>query len=1283
MAKLKNVKVDKTKQKTKKKTKKKIAKDNVEEIYKEKTLHEHIETIPDSYVGSVKVDKRDICIYDSDDGKLTHEVIDYVGAFYKIFDEIIVNARDHTIRDKTCKNIKINIDIATGYITVWNDGNGIPVEFHKKSKKYVPHMIFGTLLTSSNYDQKGKTTGGKNGYGAKLTNIYSKEFIVDTVDKKNKKRYTQRFADNMHTVEDPVIVDVSKTTKPYTSIRYLPDFAKFGMENLTVDMYNLLIKRGYDLAACTSDKVKVWVNGKEIKCRKLPDYIKMFYKTSPKLVYEEVNSRWKIGAVFDKDCGFNQVSFVNGICTIRGGTHVNHVMDQIVKKVRASINSQAKHKELNIKRSLITDNIAIYIDAVVEDPNFDSQTKETLNTSVKDYGSHKDSRCVISDEFIKDLMATGLEKEVIKYAEFKAQDKLKTTDGKKEKRVNVQKLDDAHKAGSRMAHKCRLFITEGDSAKTFAVSGFSIIGKEYYGVYPIRGKFLNVRTATNKQLLTNNEFKDLKMCLGLKQGMDYSNPKNFTKLRYGGIIILTDQDVDGSHIKGLLMNMLATYWPSLLKVKGFIQTINTPIVKAWKKSDKKKKKPVIFDTLADFDAWQEKKSNAKGADNISRWDIKYYKGLGTSTDKEAKELFRDFYEKILTFVEGSADTEDESDGDESDAEKEYVVEAESDEDDESESGDDKSSSKDKANKEDDEISTESGEETVLSEETDYHFNLAFNKNFANKRKVWLSKYKKDDILQYDEKREIKYEDFVNKDLKHFSNYDNIRSIPNIMDGFKPSQRKIMYTMFNAKKDQEMKVAQWAGKVSLETSYHHGEASLQGTIVGMAQNFVGSNNINLLSPNGNFGYRAMNGKDHASPRYIFTQLESITRKIFRPEDEYEGIVNYINDEGISIEPNYYLPILPTILINGANGIGTGYSTTVYTFNPQDITTYLKAKLQNKATKLLTPWFKGFKGTVEPSGPRGENKYVTRGVYNFIGNGTVEVTEIPIGKSIEQYKNFLDTKLPKNKDDKSAIVQSVVNDSLNHKVRFLVKFKGNTLQKLIKISDAPLIKFLKLEAPLSLNNLHLYNHKGEITKYDCPEDIINKFYNHRLEMYRKRRQYMIDMLKNHFDLINYKIKYIKAVMSEEIKVKGRTYDQVIKKLGELGYPKLHSNHLAEESQRSYQYLTSIGILSQTKDKIKELENEMAKRKDEYDDYKDTTVEQRWMREILEFEKEYKRWLPESIELLEEDDEDEDVPKGKKGKGKGKGKAKAKGKKAPAKKTKSTSTKGKGKKKVKKVD
>lgn len=620
----------------------------VEEEYKQKTHHEHILDLPDTYIGSVEKDHELLYInndsYDKDDeidGMIIEESIEYVSGFFKIFDEIIVNARDHSTRkEKKCKNIRIDINKEKGEITVWNDGDGIPVKKHGEMDIYTPELIFGRLLTSSNYDKKGKTTGGKNGYGAKLANIYSTEFEVKTVGKcmnNNKTKiaeYTQVFKDNMYNINKPVInYDIDQKTKEYTQIRYIPDYKRFNMDGLSSDMYNLLIRRCYDLGACTPKSVSVKVNGNNVKCRDFKDYIKLYYaeKSKPKITYEKVNSRWEIGAVFNPDKGDRCVSFVNGINTYRGGTHESHVINNVVQRVIKYINAQKKYEKLKISPANVKQYLTFFINCVIEDPKFSSQTKEYMESKVASWtvSNHKDARCNFSDEFIELLCKSGLQKEVVELSEFKENKGLSKTDGKKVGRLSdVEKLIDADWAGKRNSQQCYLFLTEGDSARAFAVSGLGVIGSKKYGVFPLKGKLLNVRNANPKQILANKEFNNLKKILGLKQGEKY---KDKSKLRYGGIVILTDQDADGFHIKGLIINMFEHFWPELLLMDDFIKTLNTPLLKVWKMSDKKKTNINQFYSVREFDEWKEKNKI-----DMSKYNSKYYKGLGTSSDKEAK-----------------------------------------------------------------------------------------------------------------------------------------------------------------------------------------------------------------------------------------------------------------------------------------------------------------------------------------------------------------------------------------------------------------------------------------------------------------------------------------------------------------------------------------------------------------------------------------------------------------------------------------------------------------------
>ena len=448
---------------------------------------------------------------------------------------------------------------------------------------------------------------------------------------------------------------------------------------------------------------------------------------------------------------------------------------------------------MKITPAIIKDNLVFFVNSVIENPAFSSQTKDTLTTKVVKFGSSYK----VNDAFIKKLMKSGIMNLAIQLAKVKEESQIKKQDGSKTVRLKgIPKLEDANFAGGKKSKNCALILTEGDSAKAFAMAGLAVIGRNNYGVFPLKGKLLNVREASVKQRMGNEEIANLSKIIGFKHNVDYKKDEEYDKLRYGKIIILTDQDVDGSHIKGLLINYIQCLYPGLVERNGFITSLSTPIVKAFKGKEEK-----IFYNLTEYDKWKEGKTN---------WKIKYYKGLGTSTSKEAKEYFHNIESKLVLYK--------------------------------------------------------------WSDDEDLNaITLAFEKSRADDRKKWLLNYDKDEILENSEKN-VSYENFINLELKHFSNDDNMRSIPCMIDGLKPSQRKILFGSYlrNLDKD-EVKVSQLAGFVSDKACYHHGEASLMGAIVGMAQNYVGSNNVNILVPNGQFGTRLKGGKDSASPRYIWTQI----------------------------------------------------------------------------------------------------------------------------------------------------------------------------------------------------------------------------------------------------------------------------------------------------------------------------------------------------------------------------------------------------------------------------
>lgn len=1084
---------------------------------------EHVLTRPGMYIGSLEPDAANTWVYSNNE--MQKKDIQYVSGLYKIFDEILVNVLDHIVRlkshedGKKVKEVKINI-AEDGTITVYNDGEGIEIVKDDDYNMYAPELIFGNMLTSSNYDDdEEKIIGGQNGIGAKACNIYSKSFEIETVDYKRKKSYKQCFSNNMKDRTEPVIEKY--TRYPYTKITFLPDYEKFGMKKLTNDMKELFTKRVYDVCALTDPNVKVFYNDEKIDIKSFEKYVDLYIgnKTDHPRVFDGSNERWEVGASYSDD-GFSQVSFVNGVCTQKGGKHVDYVVNQITKKL---IDMVQKKRKITLKPQHIKDHLFVFIKSTIVNPTFDSQTKDNLTTPAAKFGSKLD----IDTKFIEKLYKSGIVEKAISLTSIDDDKNAKKTDGKKKSSIRVNKLDDANWAGTAKSQQCRLILTEGDSAKTMAVSGLSEVGRDKYGVFPLKGKVMNVKDVTQKKIWENDEISNLKKILGLETGKVYTDIKD---LRYGCIQLMTDSDVDGSHIKGLIFNLFHTLWPSLLEIKGFFSSIMTPIIKVTKGTNVKK-----FYNLTDYDNW-------KNNTNTTGWNIKYYKGLGTSTSKEAKEYFREM--NILTY-----DYED--------------------------------------------------------KETDQSIELAFNKKKADDRKDWIGQYDKNRIISFDKDlcNRVGYSTYVNNELIHFSVYNLERAIPSICDGFKKSIRKIMYCCFKRKLHNEIKVAQLSGYVSEHGAYHHGEASLQEAIIGMAQNYVGSNNVNLLMPNGQFGTRIAGGKDNASPRYIFTCLNPIVKHIFK-EDDFD-VLTYLDDDGTLIEPEYYVPVIPMVLVNGAIGIGTGFSTNIPCYDPKEIINNLKRMLNGEEPLNMIPWYKGFIGDITDKESRGK--------YRKISATKVEVTELPIQVWTEDFKNHLDGYIDKH----PKILKDYESHYTETSVKFILQFQSSSvLDDLLRETDGTNkfekdFKMISTRA-VNTNNMHLFNRNGVITKYANVSEILKEFYDVRLEYYVKRKEHKLNQYEKELLNLDSRIKFIMSIIDGKLKVANGKKEDILNFLEKNKFPKMNDK---------YDYLINMPVYNLTYEKKEELLKEFNNKDSQYEMYKKKTIENLWMDDLSELEKHLK--------------------------------------------------------------
>ena len=508
--------------------------------------------------------------------KFVQKEIGIVPALIKVFDEILVNASDNRLRHpKSCNRIDVTIDPGTGnsrdaaggtprgpFIRVWNNGKGIPIHMHATEQMYVPELVFGHLLTGSNFnDDEKRITGGRHGYGAKLANIFSHAFTVETVDMSKRLRYRQTWRDNMTTAEPPVITEIpkneKKTRKDYTSVEFIPDLAKLTGDPKCIAIpeedYAVMCRRVIDVAGCAAGKLQVTLNGTNVTFTSFAEYCQLYRKdndsttASSPLCFYKINPRWTIGVGLSETGSFESISFVNGMATTRGGTHVNVLVNQITKYMLEVLEKKNSELAEFVTASLIKRNLFVCVDTQIENATFDSQMKEYLTSGPDTFGSSY----TISPTFLKKLVqsvddgGTGILEHLLRAAQGQQQANLiKNVGGKKSRRqlLSIPKLEDAHRAGRNDETGCTLILTEGDSAKSLAVAGLEVLGRNYFGVFPLRGKLLNVRDIPTTKLAGNQEIKALLSIIGLQFDHDYETLEDRRDLRYQRVMIMTDQD---------------------------------------------------------------------------------------------------------------------------------------------------------------------------------------------------------------------------------------------------------------------------------------------------------------------------------------------------------------------------------------------------------------------------------------------------------------------------------------------------------------------------------------------------------------------------------------------------------------------------------------------------------------------------------------------------------------------------------------------------------------------
>ena len=870
-------------------------------------------------------------------------------AFEKVADEILANALDRVILDSSVTTIKVHVNKADGgSISVYNDGSGIPVLKKEVDGKqvYIPEMVFSHFRSGSNFKDADRFTGGMNGYGAKLTNVLSRKFTVETADGTNK--FTQTWTGpekgtGMRATTGPKVKACSK--KSFTRVTFTPYYNWFGMpDGLTAEAMDMLRTRVLTAACNTTRPLTMeWVEEDEGGEKKvsIPAGLNASIKdlaqqlTDQKVAFEhtlfERNESLAVACIIKPPGSPDAFGYVNSLeCS--AGTHIKFAASKVSNALTAYLKKRTKKPELAVSPKMVEKRLFFIVAARVSNPAFDSQTKDQLCTSLRAWNDWTpgDAFIKIVDALIgEELVLSATQKET----------KTAASACAVKKRVPVIKDYDPATLSGKSAFKSgqpvSLILTEGLSAKALATACKSVLGATVTGIYPLRGKLKNVRGLSPSEYVKNAECKNLASILGLEPGRSYgTRDELLSVLNYTNVWIFTDQDPDGDHICGLILNLFDAQWPSLLQhFPHFMKRFRTPLLKVLPAG------PTFF-SRPEFDAWRMEHGDAP--------KVKYYKGLGTSTSAEGKSYASNIQKHLVHFDW-----------------------------------------------------TASEASPILHD--------CFNEK-AEARKKLLTENPLSREMSVSDDMHVPIREFAVTGLLDFYRYANRRCMPDLVSGLKPAQAKALYTCLKMNLVEEEKVSEVANKVASVAQYHHGSASMSETIIYMAQNhWCSGNNINLLYPSGQFGSRLAKASEHSSDRYLYTRLEPITRYIFRKEDDAllkrvdeDGVpgepvyvpvipMSLVNSvEGIGAGwSTTILPRNPADVIQACTILAG--------------TASLDAGLEDVRKAMessggLKPWFYGLKTDIVRVS---EAKFVSKGSVVRVDDATVHITELPVGVWTDEY------------------------------------------------------------------------------------------------------------------------------------------------------------------------------------------------------------------------------------------------------------------------------------------
>ncbi len=1055
--------------------------------YQNLSYNQHVRLRTGMYVGSKEITENTIWIINKETKLLEKKILKYSIAMYNMIDEIIVNSIDHLHRTSNikgknkCDTIKLTFDKNTGIISVFNNGEGIIVEKFKDQDYYIPEMIFSKEMSGSNFNSdNSKISAGMNGSGAKITNILSKEFIVETTDLKNKLHYYQKFENGNEIKNSPIITKLSKVDKdkknPYTQITFKIDFELFDKKGYNSELGDVLEKILYTRMSYVSvycgSKINIYYNNEELQTKSLYDLSKLLLDESDIIKCQLYNKNDKklnpidinIG-IYDCQDGQESIALLNGL-VVNQGTHIRYINKLILENLKSKLEKKLKDK-VKITNKLISNYLFIFFAGNITNPDYKNQSKSELSISesrFKDYEFDKKVYKQIWEKLECEFDRIYLDK-ISKENVTKKTSKLK----------GIQFYDGAVKAGTKDGSKCTLFVTEGLSASSCIDRGLcsnKSLGYNYYGIYSIKGVPLNALKEVEykeikkngkieyiidkkKKLIENERLNSLIKVLNLNYSYNYDltseGDKEFQTLRYGNIIISSDMDLDGFNICSLLLTYFNIFFPNLFK-RNVIKVFLTPLIRAHPKDSRKFIEE--FYTEDDYNKWLEK-------NNSKDYNIKYIKGLAGHSKKEVEQLFKNLNKGLYTFN--------------------------------------------------------------LDPNAKQYFEIYYG-NDPDKRKKILSTeetYKEEAVNNNLKNKEISCSYQLNINTKEFQ-LDNIeRKMGHLIDGLNPSRRKILAGSMKKFKqnNSEIKVFQLGGVVSESMAYHHGSDSLNKTIINMCQDYPGGRNFPLLLPIGDFGNRKIGGDAAGAPRYIETKLNrKITDYLFPSIDN--DLLEYSIVDGHICEPKYFIPILPTILLEDLSLPATGWKISIFARDLEQVINNVKNLIENENYKIKE--MKYFKNKFKVKEIKNKNINMLIGTYKIPNNikDTVIVTELPPKVWTKSYQEDL--------EKKPFIEEVLINECSDDNINIKVIFKPGELEKLKNnYKEQEHLDFIEYNLNLYVKLSHcinVYTPKKTVKEYNNYTNIIYDWFPYRKNCYLQRIERILILLKYKIIMLENIIRFI---------------------------------------------------------------------------------------------------------------------------------------------------------------